>query len=188
MGGAPNRGRREFPGGPVVRTQCFHCRGPGSIPGQGTKIPKAVLQGQKNKNKNKTKQNKKQRQGQETSETQIAGRGDRTEGEIPDDRRVGARGECLMFPMKFTCLVGNSGKCCKRGWGDFKLSIEEKLLPSRASVSPSAQWRGGTSSGGLSGFCGASRDQIWGGVSKEGQLLSPLSSISIYAYYYYHYH
>ena len=30
---------REFPGGPVVRTRRFHCRGPGSIPGQGTKIP-----------------------------------------------------------------------------------------------------------------------------------------------------
>ena len=26
----------EFPGGPVVRTWCFHCHGPGSIPGQGT--------------------------------------------------------------------------------------------------------------------------------------------------------
>ena len=24
----------EFPGSPVVRTQCFHCRGPGLIPGQ----------------------------------------------------------------------------------------------------------------------------------------------------------
>ena len=29
---------QEFPGGPVVRIWCFHCRGPGSIPGQGTKI------------------------------------------------------------------------------------------------------------------------------------------------------
>ena len=29
----------EFPGGPVVRTLCFHCRGPSSIPGWGTKIP-----------------------------------------------------------------------------------------------------------------------------------------------------
>ena len=32
----------EFPGGPVVRTQCFHCGDPGSIPGQGTKIPHAM--------------------------------------------------------------------------------------------------------------------------------------------------
>ena len=30
----------EFLGGPVVRTWRFHCCGPGSIPGQGTKIPK----------------------------------------------------------------------------------------------------------------------------------------------------
>ena len=28
----------EFPGGLVV-TQCFHCFGPGSIPGLGTEIP-----------------------------------------------------------------------------------------------------------------------------------------------------
>ena len=32
----------EFPGGPVVRTQCFHYCGLGSIPGQGTKIPQAT--------------------------------------------------------------------------------------------------------------------------------------------------
>ena len=30
---------REFPGGPVVRTWHFHCCGPGSTLGQGTKIP-----------------------------------------------------------------------------------------------------------------------------------------------------
>ena len=29
---------REFPGSPVVRTQHFHCHGPGSIPGQETQI------------------------------------------------------------------------------------------------------------------------------------------------------
>ena len=33
----------EFPGGPVVRTPGFHCCGPGSVPGQGTKIPKATM-------------------------------------------------------------------------------------------------------------------------------------------------
>ena len=33
----------EFPGGPAVRTWHFHCCGLGSIPGQGTRIPKAVL-------------------------------------------------------------------------------------------------------------------------------------------------
>ena len=29
----------EFPGGLVVRIQCFHHSGPGSIPGLGTEIP-----------------------------------------------------------------------------------------------------------------------------------------------------
>ena len=29
---------QDFPGAPVVRTLCFHGRGPGSVPGQGTKI------------------------------------------------------------------------------------------------------------------------------------------------------
>ena len=38
---------REFPGGPVVRTQRFYCRGPGSTPGGGTKIPQAEWRGQK---------------------------------------------------------------------------------------------------------------------------------------------
>ena len=28
----------------MVRTWCFHCRGPGSIPGQGTKILQACLE------------------------------------------------------------------------------------------------------------------------------------------------
>ena len=31
---------RKFFGSPVVRTQCFHCQGPGSITGWGTKIHK----------------------------------------------------------------------------------------------------------------------------------------------------
>ena len=33
---------RKFPGSPVVRTQHFHCRGPGSILGQGIKILQAT--------------------------------------------------------------------------------------------------------------------------------------------------
>ena len=37
----------EFSGSPVVRTPLFHCRGPGSILGQGTKILKAMQCGQK---------------------------------------------------------------------------------------------------------------------------------------------
>ena len=41
----------DFPGGPVVKNQCFHCRGTGSIPGQGTKVPQAVQCSQKKKKK-----------------------------------------------------------------------------------------------------------------------------------------
>ena len=44
----------EFPGDPVVRIWHFHCRGPGSIPSQGTKIPKAAQNIQK-KDKNPIK-------------------------------------------------------------------------------------------------------------------------------------
>ena len=43
----------EFPGGPVVRTQCFDCRGPGSILGWGTKIPQAAPHTQKKNRKKK---------------------------------------------------------------------------------------------------------------------------------------
>ena len=39
----------ELPGGPVVRTRRFHFRGPGSVPGWGTKIPQAAQCGQKKK-------------------------------------------------------------------------------------------------------------------------------------------
>ena len=38
---------QDFPGSPVVRTQCSHFWGPGSICGQGTKILNAVQCGQK---------------------------------------------------------------------------------------------------------------------------------------------
>ena len=41
--------QREFPGGLVVRIQCFHFCCPGSIPGWGTKIPHAAKHGQKKK-------------------------------------------------------------------------------------------------------------------------------------------
>ena len=40
----------ELPGSPMIRTQRFHCKGPGSIPGWGTKILQTVWHGQ-----NKTK-------------------------------------------------------------------------------------------------------------------------------------
>ena len=39
----------EVPGGPVVRTWCFHCWGPGPIPRRGTKIPQATQCSQKKK-------------------------------------------------------------------------------------------------------------------------------------------
>ena len=39
----------EFHGGPVGKTLCFHGQGPGSIPGQGTKISQAVQWGQEKK-------------------------------------------------------------------------------------------------------------------------------------------
>ena len=37
----------DFPGGPVVRIQRFHCRERGSIPRQGTKIPHNMWCGEK---------------------------------------------------------------------------------------------------------------------------------------------
>ena len=40
---------REFPGGPVVRTLCFHCHEPGSIPILGAKILQATWMAKKKK-------------------------------------------------------------------------------------------------------------------------------------------
>ena len=48
--------RRGFPGCLVVRIPGFHCYGPGSIPGQGTEILKALRYSQK---KEKTEKKKK---------------------------------------------------------------------------------------------------------------------------------
>ena len=42
----------DFSGRPVVKTLCFHCRGMGSIPAQGTKIPHAMWHSKRNKEKN----------------------------------------------------------------------------------------------------------------------------------------
>ena len=36
---------RDFPGGPVVRTPSFHCRGHGLLPGLGAKIQNAAGRG-----------------------------------------------------------------------------------------------------------------------------------------------
>lgn len=37
---------RAFPGDPVVTIWYFHCRGPFSVPGQGTKVPQATQHSQ----------------------------------------------------------------------------------------------------------------------------------------------
>ena len=37
----------NLPGSPMIKTLHFHCRGMGSIPGKGTKIPWAKRHGQK---------------------------------------------------------------------------------------------------------------------------------------------
>ena len=46
---------KGFPGGPVVKTPCFHCRGTaggvGLMPGQGTRIIYATQRGQEFKKK-----------------------------------------------------------------------------------------------------------------------------------------
>ena len=49
-GGGVEKTTSEFPGSPVVRTQCFHCQGPGSIPPQGIKILQAPSPQTKTKN------------------------------------------------------------------------------------------------------------------------------------------
>ena len=60
------RRQRDFPGGPVVKTPCFHCRRHGFdlsfglIPGWGTKIPHAASQGQKKKEERKEAEKKTQ--------------------------------------------------------------------------------------------------------------------------------
>ena len=40
---------KDFPGGPVIKTLYFHCRGVGSIPDQGTMILHAEQDGEKEK-------------------------------------------------------------------------------------------------------------------------------------------
>ena len=45
----------DFPGGPVVRTQCFQCRGRTFDPWSGNKIPHAAWHSQKTKKKKKKK-------------------------------------------------------------------------------------------------------------------------------------
>ena len=45
-----NEGNREFPGSLVVRTLYFHSQGPGSVPGQGIKIPHSLAKKKKKAN------------------------------------------------------------------------------------------------------------------------------------------
>ena len=46
----------DFPGGLVVRVPGFHCRGLGSISGQGTEIPQAMQHGKKERKKGRKKE------------------------------------------------------------------------------------------------------------------------------------
>ena len=48
-----NRQSTDLPGGPVVPTPCYHCQGPGSIPGRGIKIPQATRYSPKKRKKEK---------------------------------------------------------------------------------------------------------------------------------------
>ena len=52
----------EFPSGPGVKTWPFHYEGPGSIPGQGTKILQVLRCGQKTPQNQKKKQKQKNKQ------------------------------------------------------------------------------------------------------------------------------
>ena len=52
----------DLPGSPVVKTPSFQCKGAGSIPGWGTKIPHATQHGQKKKKKKKKIKNKRNTQ------------------------------------------------------------------------------------------------------------------------------
>ena len=47
----------ESPASPVARTPSLHCCGPDSVPGQGTKIPRAVQCGQGGKRRGEKKKN-----------------------------------------------------------------------------------------------------------------------------------
>ena len=49
----PIRPVGEFPGSPVVKTPCFHCRGPCSIPGWETRIPHVFSAAKKGRKKKK---------------------------------------------------------------------------------------------------------------------------------------
>ena len=111
--------RRELPGGPVVRTQCFHCSGPGSTPSPGTKDPTSCV-GQPKKNPPKTPKNKKPERQMKSSEqlrkqptnhkerqasvssptctnTACPGASSNTDGRIP-------KGGCSTKPMVATAL------------------------------------------------------------------------------------
>ena len=43
------KSRREFPGGLVIRSSCFHCHGPCSVPAWESDIPETMQRSQKTK-------------------------------------------------------------------------------------------------------------------------------------------
>ena len=57
LGGLEIGEEREFPGGPVVRTWCFHCHDLSSTPGGGTEILQATCCGQNFLEKEAEKEN-----------------------------------------------------------------------------------------------------------------------------------
>ena len=74
----------DFPGGPVVKTPSFHCRGRGFNPWWGTKIPKAVRCSQKKKTQNKMIRNfKRATAEQQTKHGALLNTGQKTQGAGP---------------------------------------------------------------------------------------------------------
>ena len=81
---------QEFPCGPVVRTQCFHCPGLGSIPGQGNKIPNATrcssqIKINKIKNKQKTRRTTILQPVEQKPHSQKDRQDEKAEGYVPDE-------------------------------------------------------------------------------------------------------
>lgn len=48
----------EFPSGPLVKTHCFYCQGPGLIPGRRAKILQASVTKKRTQKNNQTKNKK----------------------------------------------------------------------------------------------------------------------------------
>ena len=78
-------GFRDFPGSSVGKTPLFQCRGMGSVPGWGTKIPQATWYSQKKKKKKEGPD----REGRRT--TPASGDGVSVVGSVAARRRAGCR-------------------------------------------------------------------------------------------------